>query len=90
MNEIILFYLVFFENERDSFPTESDQTCKSWTSITPFTFFKSFFKVSILKSNGEPSINTPKQSLRILVVVNRTIIEKIKVQMGSAIEYSGQ
>ena len=75
--------------ERDNLPTESDQTCKSCNSMTPLTFLRSFLKVSISKSNGEPSIRTLKQSLRILVVVNTTIIEKMKVQIGSAIEYSG-
>ena len=38
---------------------------------------------------GAPSMRTMRMSLRMVTVVPRTKMEKRKVQMGSAILYSG-
>ena len=58
-------------------------------STTPLTLMSSFVNDSILISLGEASIKTLRQSLVIGIVVQSTIIQKTKVQMGSTITIPG-
>ena len=48
--------------------------------------FKSFSNYSISTATGLPPIKTKIQSFKIRIVVNPTIILKIYVQMGSAMD----
>ena len=59
------------------------QILKLWTCLIPSTFWKVFLTMLWLIPDGVASMRTPTVFLKMLMVVARTKILKMKVQIGS-------
>jgi hypothetical protein len=70
-------------------PIDIDHKWKSCIATTSSIFYNSLINSTELTFFGDPSIKTMKQSNITYFVVMHTIIEKMYVQIGSAIVNDG-